>query len=377
MSNSYPRKYWWLVLIVIPLVVGLIGVVPKFHSSSEDGSRITIESSNVHGNVQIIGTQVVLNQLKKSSIHSGDVRELEAQLRRATNLVKGGFYKDAIPSFEEIVQKASVPAVYANLGTLYLLDKQYEKARRAFKEGIAVDPTYQPLHLRLGQLYEKEGKIQEAKNQLKKAPKEAEAKAVLARLENKVAAGLLEQEPNNDIFSPNDLVLAKNIQGSIRTKKDIDFFRFTTFEPPRDIFSLEVKNRSTNLQPRVRLWGSDKRHLWSSSQYSHQVTPGQDISYKFSAQPNTIYYLSVGSLGAEGDYQLVLSPEAAFDQYEPNDDILTTAAVKLNSPIEANLILDDQVFFACNLSPLIFKALHIRGISRSSWISYRSQEEPH
>ena len=339
MSSSYPKKYWWVVLVVVPIAVGLIAIVPKFLGNSNGGGdRITIEGSNVGGNVQIIGTQVILNQLKKDGSDVANMKDLEADISRAVNLVEGGFYKDAIPLFEEIANKTQAPAIYNNLGTLYLLDNRDEQAREAFKEGVALDPAYQPLRLNLARLYKKEGKTKEAIDQLEKAPDEAEAKKLLAKLQDKAAAGLFEQEPNDNILGPNETPLAKNILGAISARSDIDFFKFTTPMPPRDILGVEIKNLSTNLKPRVQLWDSNKRHLWSNAKYGHQVTSGQDIRYSFSAKPKTVYYLSVSSLGDQGKYELLLSPKRAFDTYEPNDDILSAKDAELGSPINASLM---------------------------------------
>ena len=339
MSSPYPKKYWWVVLVAVPISVGLIAIIPKFLGGSDgDGNRITIENSKVGGNVQIVGTQLILNQLKSSDIDVADMEKIEASINQAINLVEGGFYEDAILLFEEIVTKAQTPAIYNNLGTLYLLENQNEQAYESFKKGIAIDSTYQPLRLNLGRLYEQEGKIKEAIAQLEKAPDEAEARKLLARLTYTSAAGLFEQEPNNDILSPNDAPVAENIQGVIRAQSDIDFFKFTTPDPPRDIVGVEVKNLSTNLKLRVSLWGSDKQHLWSSATYGHQVTSGQDIRYAFSALPKAVYYLSISSLGDRGKYQLSLLPKGAFDSYEPNDNILTAKDAELGSPINASLM---------------------------------------
>jgi hypothetical protein len=266
------------------------------------------------------------------------MKDLEADISRAVNLVEGGFYKDAIPLFEEIAKKAQSPAIYNNLGILYFLDNRDGQAREAYKEGIALDPAYQPLRLNLARLYKKEGKIKVAINQLKNAPDEAEAKKLLAKLQDKAAAGLFEQEPNDNILSPNETPLTKNILGAINAKSDSDFFKFTTPMPPRDIIDVEVKNLSTNLKLRAQLWDSDKRHLWSNANYGNQVTSGQNIRYSFSARPNTVYYFSVSSLGGQGKYELSLSPKKAFDTYEPNDSILSAKDTDLGSPINASLL---------------------------------------
>ncbi len=153
------------------------------------------------------------------------MKNLEASIGRAVNLVEGGFYEDAITLFEEIANQAQVPALYSNLGTLYLLENQHDHARNAFKQGIALDPNYQPLHLNLGRLYEKEGKITEAIAQLKKAPNEGEAKTLLDRLQEKAATGSFEQEPNDEILRPNDIRLAEKVVASISTQSDVDFFK--------------------------------------------------------------------------------------------------------------------------------------------------------
>ncbi len=333
MSSPYPRKYWWVVLVIVPIVGGLITIIPMFlNNSDSSGNRI-----NVGGDLQIMGTQVILNQLEERTTKA-DMKELESSISRAINLVEGGFYKDAIPLFEEIAKKAQAPAIYYNLGTLHLLENRLEQAHEAFKEGIALDPTYQPLRLNLARLYEQEGRITKTMEQLEKAPDEAAAVVLLARLRDKAAAGLFDQEPNDDILSPNDTPLAKNILGAISPQSDIDFFKFTAPVPPRDILGVEVKNLSTKLQLRVQLWGTDKRLLWRNAAYAHQVTRGQDIHHVFSALPNRVYYLSISSLGAQGKYQLSLSPKRAFDSYEPNDDILTPHDVEIGSSITANLM---------------------------------------
>lgn len=171
MADSYPRKYWWAVLVVVPLAGALIAVLPKLlggGSGGDSGDRITIEGSTVGGDVQIVGTQVILQQARAGGGAIEDA-EVKRKLERAVNLVKGGLYDEATRLFEEIAGEIGTPAVYNNLGTLYLMQARYEDAQRALQEGIASDPNYQPLHLSLARVYEQQGDISAAVAQVRQS----------------------------------------------------------------------------------------------------------------------------------------------------------------------------------------------------------------
>ena len=335
MPDSYPKKYWWVVLIVVPVAAALIAKCP---SGAGGGNNITIEGSEVGGNVQIIDTQVIFQQLKERYSDFADMKDLETKIARALNLVQGGFPEDAIPLFEEVAGKVQIPAIHNNLGTLYSLEERFEEAHGAFREGIALDPAYQPLHQNLARLYEKQGRLNEAIKHIKKAPDEPGSESLLESLQEQTDASSFEQEPNNDILNSNNAALGENIDAVISDQSDWDFFEFSTTAPPRDILAVEVKNLSTGLKPQVGLWGSAKEHRWYNATYSHQVTSGQDIRYSFSASPDAVYYVSINSLGGQGRYRLSMSPQKTFDSYEPNDEILTSKDVAIGSKVNANLI---------------------------------------
>lgn len=351
MSDAYPKKYWWLVLVILPLVLALIAIIPKFtggpgSGGGGSGNTISIEGSSVGGDVQIIGTQVILNQVADLALEPAAKQELETNVSRAVNLAESGFYDDAIPLFEAIAGTLKTPDVYHNLGTLYLLENRDQEALQAFKEGLAIDPGYQPIRVQLARLYQKQGKIREAMEQLEKAPDQSGTDTLLKRLERETASGNLEQEPNNDILQPNLTPLDSAVRGVIDATDDVDFFSFTTPSPPRDIYAIRVGNLSTALKLQVRLWGEDKQHLWANASYGHEVNSGQDVRHGFSARPDTTYYLSVASLSGEGPYQLSISPQKAFDAFEPNDTILQAADAGRGKVIEANLMDDsDRDFY--------------------------------
>lgn len=89
MSDPYPRRYWWVVLVAVPITVGLIAIIPKFSGgSSSTGNNIKIEGANVSGTVQIVGTQVIINQLKDSSSDGANIQDVEVSINRAVNLVQ-------------------------------------------------------------------------------------------------------------------------------------------------------------------------------------------------------------------------------------------------------------------------------------------------
>jgi hypothetical protein len=141
-------------------------------------------------------------------------------------------------------------------------------------------------------------------------------------------------EPGHDILNAKDILLNTPISATINTTSDVDFFAFIMSGNKRDIVDVVINNNSTTLAPTITVYKPDKGVLGQTS----NSTSGGDVSYSFVAQPNGHYYVSVSPYYNYGSYQLTVRAQNAFDEYEPNDDILSASLIKIEQTIEANIM---------------------------------------
>jgi DNA-binding CsgD family transcriptional regulator len=135
-----------------------------------------------------------------------------------------------------------------------------------------------------------------------------------------------------------DIPLNAAISAAIDGQSDVGFFSFVMPDTRRDIIDVVLNNDSTTLAPRITVYGPDKGQLGE-----HQnSTRGGDVSYSWVAQPNTRYYVRVDNApyvsAGDGNYRLTVRARKAFDQYEPNDDILSASLIEISKTIEANIM---------------------------------------
>ena len=334
MSSSYPRKYWWIVLIILPIILAVIAVIPRLHAGSEGGgNRISIEGSTVGGDVQIVGKQTIFNQLQ-TRVGEKELAALKASVDRAVNLAFGGFKKDAIAEFEKLSKQTKAPAIYSNLGALYLAENRPEEARRAFKEGIAADPSYEPLRLNLARLYEQEGKIPEAIEQLEGTTDVAHAEALRTKLQGQAAGGKAEREPNNTILQANPFVVGQTVISEVSGATDNDYFKFRHASKLRDKVKVVLENQSPTLRPWLKVYDANKSEIVSRA----NDTYGANLEVSLTMEPESDYYVQVLPYNTRGKYRLSVIAQHAFDKYEANDDPFSATRIEAGRALGANIM---------------------------------------
>ena len=176
---------------------------------------------------------------------------------------------------------------------------------------------------------------------------------------NHVVIDAAEHEPNDDILNANVIDLGKLVKASIGSPTDNDFYTFTTPKIYRDWIRIEVQNQSTTLDPNLELFDASKTSIGGT----HNTTAGGDLTYEFVAPPETKFTVRVSSYYARntGVYLIRVSPEQAYDSFEPNDDILSAKPIKLGEAIKANIMdKDDADFYSVDIGAGVKQLLTIQ-----------------
>lgn len=340
MAEGTPRKYWWVVRVVVPTVLALIGIVPALLRGGGGGDSATFDLEGAHfgGDVTMVGSQVILNQVADAATRA----EVEASVERAVTLARTGFAEDAIALFRQIADTTSSAAAYNNLGALLAASGRTEEAESAYKEAIVRDPQSAAVSTNLARLQASTGNLEGALRTLEGAPSGDAAETLRREITRRLERGSMEAEPNDDILSPNRLPLQTAAQGAIAAAGDVDFFVIEGPEGPRDRVEVRLTNGSTVLQPRLRLFNADKSAHSGTASYGYQVTAGQDLALRFTAWPAAKYFLAVDAVGGAGRYEVEVVPLGRFDAYEPNDDIPAAHELDPGDTLSANLMVPDD-----------------------------------
>lgn len=161
----------------------------------------------------------------------------------------------------------------------------------------------------------------------------------LAALEMKVHESLeidtQENEPNNEILSPNVAKLDTWISSSITVGNDIDYFTFETKPIHRDWVTIEVENRSTTLRPHIRIFDANKSSIF----YTYNDTSGANVKHQYVTSPSTQYFVQITSRSkTRGQYLLRIHTHTAYDQFEPNESVLDAKPIQVNASIDAEIM---------------------------------------
>ena len=217
--KEYPKKYWWLVLLVLPAILALIPILPVLlrkddktgdvatnisqsgkgnilqtgASSIAQTGGVNILNSDLSSKMYVTNVSIIASEYEKTHGHPLIDEDLKGQIERAVVEAEAGRHTESIRLLEELSKKVPLPALYTNLGVEYAKAGNTDAATKAFSSAISEDPSYEPAHLNRGIVAVSEGKPKEALPDLEKASSIQQTKQVLE---------VAQQELKKDSASP-------------------------------------------------------------------------------------------------------------------------------------------------------------------------------
>jgi hypothetical protein len=301
------RRYWWLapVLLAVSFILWL-ATGPEW---SQPRTGRTSDLALPPGYVGAF--QTVQQEFLRFNGHALDSKDLAADFDAATQSMKQHDYSGAAQSLEDVVKQAPVPAVFNNLGLVYVALNDRGHAVNAFREALSRDIEYPQVRQNLDRLKE-------------------------ISLAN--ATPLTQEiEPNNTLQLTNIIATGKLVDGEIMPSVgDVDWYKVTTPGVPRDLLRIELTPKTPKLEPMLRVFDGDKRLLeWAKG----KDAPGKPLSWIAAPPPNSTVYLEVSAANdTAGLYQIKVTPLKAFDASEPNDDIYNARAISLGADLDSAIM---------------------------------------
>jgi len=129
---NYPRKYWWLVLVGVPIVIALIQYRPWQDRTSASGTTISFDD-----------VSIIVNEAAQSGAALNE--ELVNQLKQAVERSQEGQHDAAAATIEKVrassSQVAELPSLLVNLADEYRQAGKEDEARRTYQTVLKKQPT--------------------------------------------------------------------------------------------------------------------------------------------------------------------------------------------------------------------------------------------
>ena len=348
---SYPQKYWWVILIALPLALALVKLVPDLVSKKGDAAGFKNQQTGDH-NVAISGSNNVLTtdlstktyvislaaiekeyaQVKREPLRD---EELKKEIEEAIALLNAGKAQESAAAFEVLNRKLSLPSLQTDLGVAYQKAGDTQAAARALSQALAQDPQYAPAQYNLGLVKASRGELAQAQTHFEKSGELGESQALASAIRQELVTKNLELEPNNQAAEANILPLEKKIEANIVDPEDSDYFRITSPGKYRDILQVRLENLSPTLRPALALYDKNKSELPGAL----NDTPNANLEHEFVTGPaETFYFRIYGRSSSTGRYRVEAVPLKKYDALEPNDTIREPSALELGKTIAANIM---------------------------------------
>jgi hypothetical protein len=279
------KKYWWVAAIAVPIVVALISIVPDLIGGPSGNTYIT--NSRVGGDLYIT-TNVVLTDPAQ-----------QAQFDQAVTFARNGQYAQAKALLEQVAANSKSAGVLNNLGVVNAALGDDKAAQASLSQALQIEPANEAAKSNLGLI--------------------AKAAAI--------------QSANNTILTAAPIELGTAVESSIAGQGDSDFFSFTA-PAKRDLLQIRMDNKSTTLAPDVHVFDAERNEIGRE----YRPTAGANVEIQLSPAAGGKYFVQVTTFGGPGAYSLSITPQQAFDRFEPNESILEAREITLGQDVEANVM---------------------------------------
>ena len=152
-ASSYPKRYWWAVLVIVPITAALIQYQP-WRAASGGTAASSVAGNQFLGPAIIGNVSLVVNEAAKVGTPLDPA--LVESLNSAIEFSKSGDHEAAVAKIEAIRASSStvgqLPSLLNNLGVEYLSAGRVDQARATFEEVLLKDPTSRTAWAGLGQL---------------------------------------------------------------------------------------------------------------------------------------------------------------------------------------------------------------------------------
>lgn len=249
---------------------------------------------------------------------------LERRFLHAASLADHGDMSGAAALLEGVRREAPLPLLFNDLGVLYGVLGDRDRALNALRDALARDMDYKP------------------------ARETAHRWSDL--LQDSADPLPVEAEPNDTNDYAEVVALGRPVEAEIAAgTADVDCYRVAAPRSPRDMVRVEIQNRCQTLIPRLRVFdGAGTLLVWNHDARA----PGDSLAVTLTAPPNATLYLDIyGAEPTSGRYRLLVQALRAFDSYEPNDDIGHARRIRIGQIVEANIMDESDVDFYSFVSP--------------------------
>lgn len=149
--------------------------------------------------------------------------------------------------------------------------------------------------------------------------------------------------------------IGTSIDGEILKPEQKDFYHFDVTSKIRDLAVVRLENKSSTLKPDFKIYDPNRVQLSDT----YDGTAGASVEKTITIEPGKSFYVSVvPAYSSVGKYTLSITPQKAYDSYEPNNDVLSATPIAIGSPI-AGTIMDDKDIRWFRITGAKKKTIHV------------------